>query len=119
MKTPSNHLKPVVTIGCVLALAGLARADFDPIPLTPGSFTADVIVERTAPKPFPDYVTATMDGGTNNNAWVWYEQGFDATRPTTGLPPAGSTFTATAIPTTRSRCPPVTARTTRFVFIRH
>mgnify|MGYP005840337849 CR=1 FL=1 len=87
-----------MTLGCVLALAGLARADFEPIPLTPESFTADVIVEKTAPKPFPDYVTATMDGGTNNNAWVWYEQGFDATRPTTGLPPAGSTFSAYSDP---------------------
>lgn len=94
MKTPSTHLKPVLTFGCVLALAGLARADFDPIPLTPESFTADVIVEKAAPKPFPDYVTATMDGGTNNNGNVWYERGFDANHSGTGLPLAGSTFTA-------------------------
>jgi hypothetical protein len=73
---------------------GAARADFDPIPLTPGSFTHDMIVERTAPPPLNTRVSATMDGGTNNNAWTWFEQGWLAGAPTTGLPPQGSTFAA-------------------------
>ncbi len=73
---------------------GLIRADFNPVPLTPGSFTADVVVEAAAAKPLADYTTATMDGGTNNDSQVWFEQGFDVTRPTTGFPPAGNTFIA-------------------------
>ncbi|HTI99344.1 MAG TPA: hypothetical protein VL527_10720 [Dongiaceae bacterium] len=77
-----------------LAGAGLARADFNPVPLTPGSFTADVIVEKSAPRSVSDYTTLTMDGGTNNNSWVWMEQGIDPNHPTTGLPPAGTSFTA-------------------------
>lgn len=89
----------------VLALASAARADFNPVPLTPGSFTADVVVEKTAPRPFSSYTTATMDGGTNNNNWTLYEQGFDVTRPGSGLPAAGSTFTAYSEPNHQFKMP--------------
>ena len=47
-----------------LASASLARADFNPVPLTQGSFTADVIVEKNAERSVSDYTTLTMDGGT-------------------------------------------------------
>lgn len=85
-------------LGLALTLAGAARADFDPIPLTPGSFTHDMIVEKTAPAPINTRVSATMDGGTNNNAWTWFEQGWLAGAPDTGLPPQGTTFGATNEP---------------------
>lgn len=83
----------------------LVRADFQPIELRPESFNADVVVEKTAPKPVGAFVTATMDGGTNNNAWTWYEQGYDPTRPTTGLPRAGTVFTAPGDPNRSYRMP--------------
>ncbi|HEV2438030.1 MAG TPA: glycoside hydrolase family 76 protein, partial [Verrucomicrobiae bacterium] len=69
-------------------------AGFAPIPLTAGSYNEDMVVERTAP-PAPDgtYTTASMDAGTANTANGWYEQGYDAAAPATGLPPAGSSFT--------------------------
>src|SRR5215204_4891338 len=97
---PTASLHPHSYIAILAALASLlasnARADFNPIALTPGSFTADVIVEKTAPRSINDYVTATMDGGTNNNSNTWYEKGFDSTRPNTGLPNSNSVFTAFA-----------------------
>ncbi|HYG24758.1 MAG TPA: hypothetical protein VEH04_18460 [Verrucomicrobiae bacterium] len=88
--------RTLVQVGLILLTASMARADFDPVPLTPGSFTADVVVEKTAPQPFRDYTTASQDGGTNNDSNVWFERGYDPTRPGVGLPPAGSTFTAQA-----------------------
>jgi len=96
-----------ICISIILALIStvVARADFDPIPLTPGSFNADVIVERTAPPPIPAGYTASMDGGTNNNGNTWYEQGYNTASPTSGLPPAGSTFTHTNDPNTQYTMP--------------
>ncbi|HKW28542.1 MAG TPA: glycoside hydrolase family 76 protein [Verrucomicrobiae bacterium] len=69
-------------------------AGFAPIPLTAGSYNEDMIIEHTA-SPVPDgaYTTASMDAGTANTANGWYEQGYDAAAPATGLPPAGSTLT--------------------------
>src|SRR5512135_2078769 len=86
----------LINIGLTCICIGLARADFNPVPLTPGSFNADVVVEKTAPPPLNNYVNATMDGGTNNTAWVWYENGYDIAQPWTGLPIHGSVFTAAA-----------------------
>lgn len=104
-KTPT--LRTVLLVGgALLALCRPARADFNPIDLTPGSFTADVIVEKTAIRPFSSYTTATMDGGTNNTGQTWYERGFDAFRPTTGIPPAGATFTAEADANRSFKMPP-------------
>jgi hypothetical protein len=84
----------LVFAASVFASAAIVRADFDPIPLTPGSFTADVVVEKSAPGPITAYTTATMDGGTNNTSWTWYERGFVSYWPETGLPAAGSAFNA-------------------------
>lgn len=84
----------IVTLLLAGACTLSARADFNPVPLTPGSFTADVIVESNATRSVSDYTTLTMDQGTNNYSWVWMEQGVDPDRPTVGLPTAGSTFAA-------------------------
>jgi predicted alpha-1,6-mannanase (GH76 family) len=77
-----------------LLLTQGARADFAPIILTSGSFNQDVVVERTAPAPIVGgaYTTASMDSGIGNTATSWYEQGYNTTNLTSGLPPAGSTF---------------------------
>lgn len=53
-----------------------------------------MIVEKTATRSISDYTTLTMDGGTNNNSWVWMEKGVDTVRPDVGLPTAGSVFAA-------------------------
>ena len=104
-KTPTLRTALLVG-GAMLALCRPARADFIPIDLTPGSFTADVIVEKTALRPFNSYTTATMDRGTNNYDQTWFERGFDVFRPTIGIPAAGSTFTAEADVNRSFKMPP-------------
>jgi hypothetical protein len=96
MQRPPSFWTKLLVCAAALSLGGLARADFDPIALTPDSFNADVVVENTAPPPLNNYVTATMDGGTNNSSRTWFEQGFNTNLPTAGLLPAGTVFTATA-----------------------
>jgi hypothetical protein len=97
---------PLASVAGLLVCTGVLRAEFQPIDLRPESFNADVVVERTAPPPLPAFVTATMDGGTNNNAWTWYERGYDPSRPDTGLPPAGTEFQAPNDPARTYRMPP-------------
>src|SRR6516162_4238056 len=71
-----------------------AHADFVPIPLTPGSFNHDLVVERGAPPPLVPVTTASMDTGTNNTGFSFYEAGYNLAAGSTGLPAAGSTFTS-------------------------
>jgi hypothetical protein len=42
-------------------------------------------------------ITVTMDGGTNKTGNTWYEKGYYAGLPTTGIPIAGSTISSAAI----------------------
>lgn len=107
LSKPINHMKKILLSTAILAALGVVRsqADFNPVPLTPGSFTADVIVEKNAPRSVSDYTTLTMDGGTNNNSWVWMEKGVDTKRPDVGLPAAGSTFAAVQDPNHTFRMP--------------
>lgn len=79
-----------------LAVSGNAAGSaWTPIPV--GGFNVMAIV----PAAFP--LTATMDQGTNTanngNLATWYEQGFDPSAPSTGLPPSGSTFNSQSQPT--------------------
>ncbi len=87
--------RAALIFGSLLALASCVQADFVPIPLTPSSYSRDIVVENTAPAPVTPgaYTTASMDSGLGNSAYSWYEQGYNLANPTTGLPPAGSTFT--------------------------
>ena len=88
------------TLALGFALCGVARADFNPIALTAGSYTKDMVVEKTAPAtPSGAATTASMDSGTGNTGYSWYEQGYNSGAPGTGLPTAGSTFASTAFPT--------------------
>jgi hypothetical protein len=75
-------------------LSGVAHADFVPIPLTSDSFNQDIVVEKTAPPPLMPATTASMDGGTANTGFSWYERGYHPIWTSTGLPVAGSTFTS-------------------------
>src|SRR3954470_20251707 len=85
-----------------LLAASVARADFNPIPILQSSYTADVIVERTAvPGPGGRFTYASMDQGTNNGGFTFYEVGYNtntALTLTTGIPVAGSTFTHQTLP---------------------
>jgi predicted alpha-1,6-mannanase (GH76 family) len=87
-------------LGSVWSLAIVARAGFVPLPLTTGSYNQDVVVEATAPAPViaGGYTMASMDAGLSNSGYSWYEQGYNTANPTTGLPPAGSTFTSQTLP---------------------
>jgi hypothetical protein len=76
----------------------MARADFEPIALTPESFNQDIVVENTAPAPAGRVTRASMDGGTNNTGATWYEVGYNLSAPTTGIPAAGTTFTHATLP---------------------
>jgi hypothetical protein len=67
---------------------------FAPIALNPQSYNQDVVVERGATPPPPLLTTASMDAGKANTGFSWYEVGFDADAPDTGLPAAGSTITS-------------------------
>ena len=99
-----SHLLPIV-LG--LGLASEARADFLPIALTPASFNEDMVVEHNAPAlPNGTYTSASMDAGTADTGFGWYEQGYNAAAPATGLPAAGSTFVSAAFPSHRYTMPP-------------
>lgn len=76
-----------------LAVVSVARADFNPILITPESYNADVVFEKDAAVHIPFASTAAMDSGaTNNTGNTWYERGYNRGAPATGLPVAGSTF---------------------------
>jgi hypothetical protein len=90
----------LTTIALALAFSGAARADFQPITLTAGSYTRDMVIEKTAAAaPSGAATTASMDAGVGNTGYSWYEQGYDAGALTTGLPAAGSTFASATFPT--------------------
>jgi hypothetical protein len=87
----------LITLGLTCACASIARAAYSPITLTPSSYNADVVVEKTATPPLVPgaYTTASMDNGTANTGDTWVEAGFFTnTAPVPGLPPAGTTITS-------------------------
>lgn len=83
----------------------LALAGFEPIPLTEDSYTQDVVVERTAPPAVVTVTTASMDQGTSNLGYAWFERGYLADFPATGLPEAGSMLTSDQAPDHQYRMP--------------
>jgi predicted alpha-1,6-mannanase (GH76 family) len=77
-----------------VVVAGATGPGFAPIRLTSASYNEDLVIESSAPAvPNGAYTTASMDNGTANTGNGWYAQGYDASAPATGLPPAGSTIT--------------------------
>src|ERR1041385_722865 len=75
----------------IVASISAFAAGYSPVAITPGSYNADVVVEKTVPS-LGTNTTATVDGGTNNNGNTWYEVGYNTGAPTTGLPAAGTTL---------------------------
>jgi hypothetical protein len=76
----------------IFAVSGATSSGgpFIPITLTQSSYNRDLIIESNAPPANSGgpYVSAFMDGAGN----AWYERGFLATSPSSGLPGAGATF---------------------------
>jgi hypothetical protein len=95
MRCPSKHAKALL-VG-TLFLVKIVRADFVPIPLTSDSFNHDIVVEKNAPPPLMPATTASMDAGTANTGYSWYERGYNPNWTSTGLPLAGSTFSSDVI----------------------
>jgi hypothetical protein len=87
---------------CMFALSGCdgTTASNLPIALNASSYNADAVVEASAITNVDArvFTTATMDGGTNNNANTWYEKGWDPFNPNSGLPQAGTVITSTNLP---------------------
>jgi hypothetical protein len=67
-----------------------AAAQFEPILLTTNSYNHDVVIEKTAGPPVVCVTTASMEQGTNNLGFTWFERGYLPEWPATGLPEAGS-----------------------------
>ncbi len=101
---PTKSLRILAAAALAVMAPVLARADFNPIPLTPGSFNADVVVEKNAGQCIQNFVNVTMDNGTNDNANTWYEAGYgptDTTAASTAIGRAyanGSSAAATGFP---------------------
>jgi hypothetical protein len=77
----------------VLAVSAQHGAGAAYVPLVVTGYTEDVVVEASGSGgALLGYTTVGMDGGTANSGFTWYEQGYDPNAPSTGLPPAGSTF---------------------------
>ena len=77
-------------VAALTLFPSLAFAQLAPVPIT--GYNHDVIVEVGAGD-LLNAVTATMDAGTAKTGDTWYQQGFNATAPTTGLP-IGSNITS-------------------------
>jgi len=77
----------LLSLTLTLVLAGLARADFNPVPLTQNSFTYGIVVSSNAPQGpngIANTVTATVGGGTGEGDYTFCEQGWMYPRPSTG-----------------------------------
>jgi len=88
----------------IVALTGVATANaqnFDPVQLTPDSYTQDIIVENTTPSPggAPTYygINVTVGNGSGLGDNTYYEQGMVArlgqTGGNSGIPVHNSIFT--------------------------
>ncbi|PWU14943.1 MAG: hypothetical protein C5B50_16205 [Verrucomicrobia bacterium] len=84
----------IIALGLSAVCITAARADYNPVALTPGSFTQDIVVEKGAPPPLENFCNATIDQGTNNYANTFFEEGYIPNMPMFGLPAHGATFTA-------------------------
>jgi hypothetical protein len=97
----SNLVAPVTSVelslesgsghAAVFAISG-ARNPGGFVPIALRGYTADLVVEAAAIEPgfLTTNTTATMDNGTANTRFTWYEKGYYPLAPSTGLPEPGS-----------------------------
>ncbi len=98
-------MKSRIAILLGVALATVAHAGYEPVPLTPASFTQDIIIEKEAPPPLANFTTATIDQGTNNYGNTFFQQGYIPTLPWIGLPAPGTDFESPTDPNRTYRMP--------------
>src|SRR5277367_2399538 len=87
-------------ITCVAALAlgtVVARAGYNPVALTPGSYTYAIVIPSNAAPPLPNAITATAGSGTTLGDNTYYEMTFRDPAPfvgfNSGIPAHGTVFT--------------------------
>jgi hypothetical protein len=114
----SNTVSPITSIEfslasgkghtAIFAVSGavLGGGAFSPLDVT--GYNEDLVVEASAGKPgvLETNTTATMDSGTDNVRFTWYEQGYHPLALDTGLPGAGSLVVSGAELDHRFRMPP-------------
>jgi hypothetical protein len=88
----SKLLLTLLTCAC----ASLARADFNPVALTPSSYTFDIVVPASTVQALPFCINVTAGNGTGLGDNTYYEQGL-RDRPgnpgaNSGVPPHNTTF---------------------------
>ena len=99
--------KTLFCLALLLIISVAARADYQPIALNASSYTRDMVVEHNAPAvPNGASTTASMDAGTGNTGFSWYEQGYNSGALGTGLPVAGSTFASATFASHHYTMPP-------------
>ncbi|HEY3914170.1 MAG TPA: hypothetical protein VGN61_06755, partial [Verrucomicrobiae bacterium] len=86
----------LTSIGLALSLAAAAHADFNPVPLTPSSYTFDIVVESNTAQALPFCLTADTGSGIHFSDTSVYEQGFYSrigdSGGNSGIPPHNTTF---------------------------
>lgn len=78
------------------ACVSVARADFNPVALTPQSYTLDIVVPATTLQGLPENINVTAGGGSAKTDNSFFEQGLYITLPGAripGVPLGGSVFT--------------------------
>ncbi len=88
----------LTSIAFLCLAAGLARADFNPVPLTSNSYTYGIVVPANTVPALPYCITATTGNGAGLGDTSVYEQGFYAhpglTGGNSGVPVHNTTFVA-------------------------
>ncbi|HWD91957.1 MAG TPA: hypothetical protein VG938_06370 [Verrucomicrobiae bacterium] len=87
----SKLLLTLLTCACV----SLARADFNPVAITPSSFTLDIVVPATTTPGLPDCINVTAGGGSGKGDTTFFEEGvyIRTNLSNQGIPPHNSVFT--------------------------
>src|SRR4051812_4440894 len=82
-------------LGILLTTVVLSRGAFTPFQLNTNSFNHDIVVEANAIHARSiGATTASLDAGTNNTGFTFYEQGYNADSGGSGLPAPGSTISS-------------------------
>src|SRR5271167_2998053 len=90
----SKLLPILLACACVAS----ARAQFNPVALTPGSYDFGIVVPNTTPQPLPYCINVTAGSGVDLGDNTYFEQGYYSRVGTPGgnfgIPIHGTTFTS-------------------------